>query len=94
MQQNTLNVSQNHDILLINNNSDRKIMIKSIAVHYYVSTFFGERRSSSTIKDEKEINRELEANEKLDIKLIIPDVQMVSITYIIDGRTFTDNIEL
>jgi len=81
------------DKIILTNKTDKNIKIKMVRMYYAVSTSLYGKMSTGTIKDDKDIEQDLQPNEKLEIKLILPTIKKVSVTYIMNNKIHDISME-
>ena len=90
-----VDVSLHDGSLVITNKSNKKMLVRSVILHYQVTVItVEEQRTARSISDERRIEKELLPNEKIEIKNVLPEIKMVSVIYTVDDRTFRDDIEI
>jgi len=90
-----VDVSFHDGSLVITNKSNKKMLIKSVILHYQVTVItLEEQRTTRSISEERRIEKELLPNEKIEIKNVLPEIKMVSVIYTIDEKTLRDDIEI
>ena len=81
--------------LVLTNKSSKKILVRTVILHYQVTAITVEgQRTARSISEERRIEKELKPNEKIQIQNVLPEIKMVSVIYTVDEKTVRDDIEI
>ena len=90
-----IDVSLQDGSLVLTNKSNKKVLIRMVILHYQVTVItVEEQRTTRSISEEREIEKELKPNEKIQIQNVLPEIKMVSVIYTVDDRTLRDDFEI
>ncbi|BAB66279.1 hypothetical protein STK_12380 [Sulfurisphaera tokodaii str. 7] len=84
---------ENGKLVLINK-SNKKVLLRLVTLHYQVTAItLEEQRIAKTISEDKNIEKEIPPNGKIEVETQLPYLKSISIVYKIDDKTFRDDIE-